>query len=1509
MEVSDLTDRLRRRTEENERLRDQLRSTSSELSFLETRLSGSRANTSELEGKLHAQTLQTTKLARESELLNNHVKSLESSLSQSRKDLNEARKRYSDAILEKDWALSSVSMELENSRLRVALLEDKVGLQDERINSFLDQISSLELASAAKITEHQTELDKKNAVVDLCKQSYDEAMAKMEELEKRGSSYRDSCTNQLVELQSALQEHQSEDRKISEEREKSVLLSRVAELENQLSEARGAFPASKSDSDIATATATAAAAAAANVIALPTEIEGALDPSTLYNRTVRAEREIAVERVRRVEAEQYLEHILKNVERKAPIIANQRREHIRIKELYEKVTRQLDAVLADCSRLREVLQKSETAGRTATAQVASLSLQNQDLSSQVKHLLKQSVNQGDAAMDDESNDPDTISKYLVTFKSVEELHDKNLKLLEVVRRLSLHHSEEPSETLTLSATTGALDISISLSEALSELGKMQCARQAAQDMVTDLMAQRDFYKVLAEGAGLAASPSKAVAYSERGQMIVSTTGALLPFSPHAARVVELEEERTLLLASKNKAEKSLELLTAKLESEKAEASNIRLQLVNSTNNLRKIQEQLHQKDEQYQRLEVNTKSCIQRFSDMEKKLLEVQSAKLLQEKKLEDLQCMHQMSEDLKLRAEMELSLCKSNESALMEQVKTLDEESKRESSILESAGIFESSLSKRLTEEVSNVAHERDSLTLEVESLQKQLHDRSLVVDQRISLCENELKSCRADVEQKSSEVAQVRLLLVQEQNTAKVASEKCCFLERQLAIFYERRSSAASNGDLGEDATGLQNLLEENTSTISSLKSQLQAAESHTEQFRKIATESESALQNLQKYVIDTKEAYESELQRLLSELQEVSCDFSTYRSTNADALKDLEHLRIDLQETKLKLETVTNDLAGAQRTSKHSWDQSLQREEDLKAEVWRLQQTAKAVFLNYEREKELHLKSESERDELQIKLTSIQSALTGAEQKVTELSSDLICRDRSLQQERSKAAKDAKEKESKLEGLQRSRDLLLTQLQGLDTKLLKLEEGGGYAEIADTDVRSRRGIAGGSTSDADQELKDLRRGSVELREVLYFIKRERDVMEAKLTVTEAESARHQATLSATQRALEETRSMLKRESEKLTPMRDESQFEQLMQQVSKLNQTTELNNTLRKENSDLLARLALLQNQMSRKHASTSWASGTAQNQQINESLMSDKAALEAENAQLLADATLWKGRLEHLLARYRDVDPEDHRALQVNFSSATTEIAVKSAVIVTKEEEIDRLQKSFESAEKQANGLRNKLREWKKQIEDLASRNAEAEKEVSSGKELVVELSRKIAEQNEIIERTQINLVSVSVPGDTDGNQEAEVEVTSSDSTGATATAAADLSAVSKKRPAPDTANLLSTTEETNQAALRDAQAAKLKEMMLTSKNRSDSLSRTPVAPGGATVSVSASDPGENPPSKKVKTVAAKTQAKKIFAKLPLNPAAAPFLFGAAAPATATATATATTTNTTTGVADA
>jgi hypothetical protein len=181
------------------------------------------------------------------------------------------------------------------------------------------------------------------------------------------------------------------------------------------------------------------------------------------------QRERSARRLKQLE----LEQIYREIQAKAPIIAQQRAEYERVARAHVALAAALEAAVADSERHRARADELERENAGAAAVRA-------DLDSQVQRLLAhvEAMRRGDAAGAAASDDG-------ITFDSIAELQQTNVALLERVRTLEAAASAD---------ARAAADLEVSA--ALDELGKLRQTREQQATLVQAIAQQRDMYRAL-----------------------------------------------------------------------------------------------------------------------------------------------------------------------------------------------------------------------------------------------------------------------------------------------------------------------------------------------------------------------------------------------------------------------------------------------------------------------------------------------------------------------------------------------------------------------------------------------------------------------------------------------------------------------------------------------------------------------------------------------------------------------------------------------------------------------------------------------------------------------------------------------------------------------------------------------------------------------------------------------------------------------------------------------------
>ena len=203
---------------------------------------------------------------------------------------------------------------------------------------------------------------------------------------------------------------------------------------------------------------------------------------------------------------------------------------------------------------------------------------------------------------------------------------------------------------------------------------------------------------------------------------------------------------------------------------------------------------------------------------------------------------------------------------------------------------------------------------------------------------------------------------------------------------------------------------------------------------------------------------------------------------------------------------------------------------------ADATRFQFTAKQAFANYERELQLHAAAERALKESQEAADSLRNALSAAEHRAASLSTDLIRLERSVEDEKKRAVAETSSLREHLAELTRTNELLHSQVQTYGSQIDRLRENrilsAASADSLDASTSSfssssaslgvlaSAAAAEGSAAAASdvtapqlstEEVNELKKSLIELREVLRYMKKEKDMLLAKQSVLDSENNRH--------------------------------------------------------------------------------------------------------------------------------------------------------------------------------------------------------------------------------------------------------------------------------------------------------------------------------------------------------------------------------------------------------------
>lgn len=527
----------------------------------------------------------------------------------------------------------------------------------------------------------------------------------------------------------------------------------------------------------------------------------------------------------------------------------------------------------------------------------------------------------------------------------------------------------------------------------------------------------------------------------------------------------------------------------------------------------------------------------------------------------------------------------------LIVQLSEAREETKRHVNLVEQLHRIESGLQSRVEAEKEALVHDKSVLQNSFEALRKQLDERILLDEQRSKVTEDELRLLRNRLEQKTTEVSSLSEQLGRDQVLVQASQDRCNLLEKQLNIAQDRiaqiQGTQIIDSSIANDITVKELALEKALSEIEALKHQLTSSEVHADQFRKISVANETALKDIRTRAEAMQTAQEAELLRMRTELETAVQEVTEQRASCQRFLQDSEQAREELHAFRSESAVIVRRLEESLALSQQEVLQMNEQSLAVATEIAKYQEAARLAHQNYERELQMHAQAERDLSDMRKQLDDTLSSLRKEQQRSAELSSECIRKELLLQDEKSRSSQEGLQIRELLSGLQGTNDLLHAQVQSYGAQIEKLQTQRLHSSLspstsgitnssfiamtivsdpsssaveetksqlppveavegnrssvsiptvaADTVIsQSTQPLPPANKADVD-ELVELRKTSVELREVLRFMKREKDMLTAKLSVSEMEAGRLASELHSLRRSLDEVKIELKRELDK--------------------------------------------------------------------------------------------------------------------------------------------------------------------------------------------------------------------------------------------------------------------------------------------------------------------------------------------------------------------------------------
>ncbi|CAM9720090.1 unnamed protein product, partial [Discosporangium mesarthrocarpum] len=167
--------------------------------------------------------------------------------------------------------------------------------------------------------------------------------------------------------------------------------------------------------------------------------------------------------------------------------------------------------------------------------------------------------------------------------------------------------------------------------------------------------------------------------------------------------------------------------------------------------------------------------------------------------------------------------------------------------------------------------------------------------------------------------------------------------------------------------------------------------------------------------------------------------------------------------------------------------------------------------------------------------------------------------------------------------------------------------------------------------------------------MRELVRFLRQDKDVAEARLEISQQQVSRREAELDQARRMVREAREQAARDARELAGAVSEGEHRKLLAEVEQLSALRESNTMLRVAAKQAEADLVQAREKLSAVEA----AAEPARRKMAG--LEAEKASLSSQVESLKREVASWKNRVTSLTLSFNAVDPEEHKQVKAEKQS--------------------------------------------------------------------------------------------------------------------------------------------------------------------------------------------------------------------------------------------------------------
>ncbi|KAG7160494.1 Nucleoprotein TPR-like [Homarus americanus] len=1216
--------------------------------------------------------------------------------------LSEVSRAKCEAVIQAEEAHSQeMQMKYREKRLEQehGLLSRQMGVLQHQLELRAEESLNQRREHSSIILGLQTDVNHKTEEVRVLKEEKAQLEKQLEEKSKKIQELLDTLNasrESEVKLEEAFRQELSAQKKLTDIYQASTQneKERAAELENGVEELRkllqeasdqyGALESTKNKADEEHEQAlrhggyeelSPAANAASQLVSR------GLSLTQLYSEYLSVSEKFMATEEENKRLKRYVDQILQEIEERVPVLKKQRDDHQRSLETITSLHAQLDEALVELEKRR--LEADEARRRTNYLERENKRLDGQmrDLSKQVTILVSQ-VEAARAGLPpppipkDTSRSPtvagDVISQRLVAFRDIAELQEQNNNL-----RVSLRDLSEQMEAVQHTAVDAKTkELQEELESAKAQLKDLSAARERQETMMENLVHQRDMYRTLLSQQ-TPKTPGKPVPPSQTPQ----PSGEVSQQEIKKAHG-ELEKAKKEINTIKKEHE---DYRAERLKNEKmmqSDYDSLRATMEKTRNQNIKLVSQAEYNDERIKTLQNNNEVLQRQIASLEKNNTTLQGIVGRHEGSIETLRSEYMSLQKKLSRAEVtvenlreEKTLLKESEARLLAERESLNQGQMSQAMVLANLESIKINLERRDSDGKMRYENQVATLTEQVCRLKAKLASNSdlRAAENKVSELEGRIRAMHTEHSSTTKQLLEVRAELSATKSRMNDLQERARVIPspgpRARGTSPMRGAMPFRMAGPSPQVRDLEMQLVEEKAKVNSL----QGALDHSKRF--------------EKELLELNKKHEAQL----AESNE-AC--KTANEEYAKLQKELQATEAELT----KLESQLRDAIEEGETAKTLLKSKLAKTED-ELQVCRKQLSDVNEALEKAKEDEEKSRKEAQEHSRRVTQQVVAEEHYGeVSKKYTRLGFEE--RENVLRREN----KDLLARSHELEEQNKS---ILDQFTQLSDKMAAIQ----------TKLTSSVGEAGSAPFTEDEA-----RSSDQLREIIKFLRREREVATGKCEVAQAENLRLESQRNVLKTQLDQVSKNLSEEREKNQVAADNAgHYSELLRKVHTLDALADSNRLMREEKEGLLSSNA----EYKAKYETLEKQIEPLQEKQrlnINkiEALLLEKKSLENERE-------MYRKRTQELVEKLNRAKPEDFVKLQ-------QEVTEQQKLLQSRESEINRLKNQLAQLSKNQQMIVNQKNQYQQQLHGVREELRKANEEVKKNLIEKNRLQQQHAEEN-------------------------------------------------------------------------------------------------------------------------------------------------------------------------------